>query len=131
MNALPQTAKISDFKNHPSATLKRIEASPVIIMQRSEPKAVLVSVQQWDATAAQIGTLQERVAQFEVMEAHRRVLAGLPLDDMETVTQEQLDHQMAMTMLTRERLHEMVTDPSTIVLEDEYEQLLAEAGLTT
>ena len=51
VNALPQTAPISDMRNRQNVLLRMAEKGPVVLMSRSKPAAVLLSPAQWDAIA--------------------------------------------------------------------------------
>lgn len=51
VNALPQTAPISDMRNRQNVLLRMAENGPVVLMSRSRPAAVLLSPAQWDAIA--------------------------------------------------------------------------------
>ena len=51
VNALPQTAPISDMRNRQNELLRMAEDGPVVLLSRSKPAAVLLSPVQWDAIA--------------------------------------------------------------------------------
>jgi len=51
MNKVMPTAPISDVHLHQKELLKRIDGEPVVLMSRSQPAAVLVSVEEWNQTA--------------------------------------------------------------------------------
>jgi prevent-host-death family protein len=51
VNALPQTAPMSDMRNRQSELLHMAEHGPVLLLSRSKPAAVLLSPDLWDAIA--------------------------------------------------------------------------------
>lgn len=51
MDKIMPTAPISDVHLNQKELLKRINDSPVVLMSRSKPAAVLVSVEEWNRTA--------------------------------------------------------------------------------
>jgi prevent-host-death family protein len=65
MHALPQTGSITDLKNSQASILRKVQAAPVLLMQRSKPTMVLVSPAQWDETAHQLATQQQRIVELE------------------------------------------------------------------
>jgi prevent-host-death family protein len=51
MDKIMPTAPISDVHLNQKELLNRINDSPVVLMSRSQPAAVLVSVEEWNRTA--------------------------------------------------------------------------------
>ena len=60
MLILPQMEVISNLKNHSTQVLAKIRRGPVLLMQRSKPAAVLVSVAEWERTSQRLAELEER-----------------------------------------------------------------------
>lgn len=60
MQPVQQIEPISSLQNQPTAVLGRLRNGPVILAQRSRPAAVLVSVEDWDAIAAELDELRKR-----------------------------------------------------------------------
>lgn len=48
------TAPISDVHLHQKELLERLDDGPVVLMSRSQPAAILVSVEEWNQTALTI-----------------------------------------------------------------------------
>lgn len=66
IKSLPQTASIAHMRKSYRDVFLRLKNGPVMLMNRSTPEAVLVSPEEWNATA-------EHVAELEFMnEALRR-----------------------------------------------------------
>jgi prevent-host-death family protein len=62
VNALPQTAPISDMRNRQNELLRMAEDGPVVLLSRSKPAAVLLSPVQWDAIAEALAHFRQPVA---------------------------------------------------------------------
>jgi len=58
VNALPQTAPISDMRNRQSELLHMAEHGPVVLLSRSKPAAILLSPDLWDAIAEALAQLR-------------------------------------------------------------------------
>jgi prevent-host-death family protein len=54
MNKLPQIASISDLRNKHLEILARLGQGPVILANRNEPVAVLISPTEWDAIVEEL-----------------------------------------------------------------------------
>jgi prevent-host-death family protein len=61
VNALPQTAPISDMRNRQNELLRMAEAGPVVLLSRSKLAAVLLSPVQWDAIAEMLTQSRQRI----------------------------------------------------------------------
>lgn len=48
------TAPISDVHLHQKELLERLDDGPIVLMSRSQPAAILVSVEEWNRTALSI-----------------------------------------------------------------------------
>lgn len=62
MHQLYETIPSSDFKQNPAAAFKRAEDAPVVVMSRATPAAVMVSPEQWNATAKRLAYLERILA---------------------------------------------------------------------
>lgn len=60
MLVLPQTEVISNLKNRYEQVLTKLAQGPVLLLQRSKPTAVLVSVAEWERTAKRLAEFEER-----------------------------------------------------------------------
>lgn len=61
MQTVQQIVPISDMHMNQAAVLAMVDKAPVILAQRSKPRAVLVSVEQWDAIALELRNLRLRL----------------------------------------------------------------------
>jgi len=93
-------ANVSELRNDYNGLIARLNKGPIVLSQRSKPTAVLVSPEAWDEAANLIQALQEQLA------SERRL------------------------RLSNQRYTARLADPARGVAQDEYEQLLAAAGLT-
>lgn len=58
MEPLPQMAPVSDLKHRHLAVFKRLKNGPVVLSNRSQPAAVLISPENWNALAEYIDDLE-------------------------------------------------------------------------
>ena len=58
MHPVPQMAPISDLKHRHLEVFKRLKNGPVILANRSQPAAVLVSPERWNAIAEYVADLE-------------------------------------------------------------------------
>lgn len=59
LNRIPQTASMQDIKNRTSDVTKKSLKSPVMLMNRATPQAVIVSPAQWNAIVDRLEELQD------------------------------------------------------------------------
>ena len=82
MLVLPQMEVISNLKNHSAQVLAKIRRGPVVLMQRSKPAAVLVSVAEWERTSLRLAELEEReMIRLRLQRAHANPSADVNLED--------------------------------------------------
>ncbi len=80
--SLPQTEAISNLKNSYEHVMGRLLRGPVLLMQRSKPAAVLVSVTDWQRASQRLAELEEReMIRQRVANAHADPSADLELGD--------------------------------------------------
>ena len=69
MQAVPQITPLSDLRDRQQEVLSMMDNAPVILAKESKPRAVLVSVEQWNCIAremersrllAELGRIHER-----------------------------------------------------------------------
>lgn len=60
MDTVQQIVPISDMRLDQAAVLKRLDKAPVVLAQRSKPRAVLVSVEHWNAMAQELRQYRAR-----------------------------------------------------------------------
>jgi prevent-host-death family protein len=51
---MPQTASMHELKNRTGAVIAKFKRGPVLILNRSTPQVVCVSLEQWNATVKHI-----------------------------------------------------------------------------
>ena len=73
MQKLPKTAPITMFKRNQDEVLMMMDTEPVVLMNRSTPRAVLISPEMWNAMAERLAYLESMVAADA---ASRRVWSG-------------------------------------------------------
>jgi PHD/YefM family antitoxin component YafN of YafNO toxin-antitoxin module len=95
----PQMEPVTSFLKDHKSIFRKLTQGPIFLAQRSKTAAVLVSPELWDQTAKLINELQSQLT---------------------------LERQLR---LSNQRYKEMMADPTRRVGEDEYNRLLAEAGL--
>lgn len=54
MDTIQQIVPISDLKLHHAQVLGRLTKGPVVLAQRSRPRAVLVSIEEWNKRAEEL-----------------------------------------------------------------------------
>ena len=57
MNKIPQTTPISRLNTHQSDVLEQMQEAPVLLLSRSTPVGVLVSVDEWNQIVDQLDDL--------------------------------------------------------------------------
>jgi hypothetical protein len=67
MQAVQQIVPISDFRLDQDGILQMMDKEPVILAQRSKPRAVLVSVPQWNGLIAQLSERRFTEAQMAAL----------------------------------------------------------------
>jgi len=68
-----ETISSRELRSNPAAAMQKADAEPVVILSGSTPRAVMVSFEQWNTTAARLAYL-ERVVMG--LEADARIEAG-------------------------------------------------------
>jgi prevent-host-death family protein len=58
MDPLPQMASVSDLKHRHLDVFRRLKKGPVVLSNRSQPAAVLISPEKWNALAEYIDDLE-------------------------------------------------------------------------
>lgn len=100
MQQIPQIEPISRMARDHKTLLQLTNKGPVYLTQRSEAVAVMISAKQWNETAQLLEELQVQL------------------------------NQEKQLRLSNQRYAAMQIDPSRSVSQEEYERLLADAGLT-
>lgn len=81
MYPVPQIAPISDLKHRHLEVFKRLKQGPVILANRSQPAAVLVSPERWNAMIEYIDDLE---CDIEALQTELAVARGE--DELERLT---------------------------------------------
>ena len=79
MNQLYQTFGSGDLKTNANKAFQMAEAGPVVILSRTQPKAVMVNPEMWNATARKMSKLEAIV---EAMAVAGQNDEGVTLDDL-------------------------------------------------
>lgn len=62
MQRLPQTKPFTHLRQHQDEILSMMDKAPVVLMNRSTPRAVLVNPEMWNATADRLAYLEAVIA---------------------------------------------------------------------
>ena len=81
MDKVMPTAPISDVHLNQKELLTRVSDAPVVLMSRSQPAAVLVSVEEWNQTALAMDLMLDLIRK-------ERPWFSLPLHTLDDVLQE-------------------------------------------
>jgi len=68
-----ETISSRELRSNPASAMQKAEVEPVVILSGSTPRAVMVSFEQWNTTAARLAYLERVVMGFE---ADARIEAG-------------------------------------------------------
>jgi len=90
MDKIQQIIPISHLRTAQDEILAMVDKAPVILAQRSKPRAVLVSVTEWEATAAQLQTMKRQLARLEGYLEAKRNLEQMKADPASTTTLSEL-----------------------------------------
>ncbi|MEM7133319.1 MAG: type II toxin-antitoxin system Phd/YefM family antitoxin [Chloroflexota bacterium] len=86
MHKLHQTFGSGELRSNAAKAFKMAQKGPVVILNRTKPQVVMVSPEQWDATAERLAFLERMLIGDK---ASARIQAG------EFCTQEQVDEMFA------------------------------------
>jgi len=95
----PQVEPISNLRREHNAVLSKLEKGPVFLSQHGALTAALVSIELWNETAQTIQDLKAQLAAERRLRITNQIYAGIQ------------------------------ADPSKLISQEEYERMLAEAGL--
>ena len=86
MDTIQQIVPISDLRTDQASVLSRMDKAPVVLAQRSKPRAVLVSVGQWDALAKELRQYRAReVAAIRAQEMRDDSAKRIPFTEEELI----------------------------------------------
>ncbi|MCB0071115.1 MAG: type II toxin-antitoxin system Phd/YefM family antitoxin [Caldilineaceae bacterium] len=89
MNPVPEMASVSELRNNYSNLFDRIEAGPLVIANRNQPVAVMVSPAQWNALAEEMDDLHDVIAALQAelaIATGRETPQPLDLDELRKAT---------------------------------------------
>lgn len=89
MLPISQTETISNFKNHDAEVLTKLQQGPVLLLQGSQPAAVLVDPAEWNQHVAEMRNLQLLLLYYKRREALRQNPSSI-------VTEEELEQQLPL-----------------------------------
>ena len=58
MQIIPQIMPISNLRTNHNDVLRKLDNGPVILSQHGRPKAVMISAEEWNRTAAELQRLR-------------------------------------------------------------------------
>jgi len=90
MEKVQQIVPISQLRTAQNEILALMDKAPVVLAQRDRPRAVLVSVTDWDAAAAQLQRLKQRLARLENYVEAKHNLEQMKADPSSTTTLSEL-----------------------------------------
>ena len=88
---MPQTEAISNFKNRCDEVLTKLNQGPVLLLQRSQPAAVLVDPEQWNRHVVEMRNLRLLLLYYKRREALRQ-------NPSSVITDEELERQLQEKM---------------------------------
>lgn len=91
MQAVQNIVPISDFRNSQEDVLQMMDEGPVVLAQRSKPRAVLVSVAQWNEIAKQLEERQFTKAHMDALAMAYQSMA----EGGDTISLEELNARIA------------------------------------
>lgn len=65
LGRIPQTASMQDIKNRTNLVIKKFAHSPVLLMNRATPQAVIISPAQWNALVDRLEELQDAIVTLQ------------------------------------------------------------------
>lgn len=80
MKSVPQMASIAELEQDHLSIFQRLTQGPIIIANRSEPQAVVVSMQEWDELADRMRNMEQRLARLETYVESKRIAAAMKSD---------------------------------------------------
>lgn len=96
MEKIQQIVPISHLRTAQDEILAMVDKAPVVLAQRSKPRAVLVSVTDWDETATQLQTIKRRLARLEGYIEAKRNLEQMKSDPSSTTTLSELCEKLGV-----------------------------------
>ncbi len=91
MNEVPQMAPVSDMHHRQSEVFAMMDNAPVILAQRSKPRAVLVSVEQWNRMIAEIRRARLVIQAQQVSERNNTADSWVDVETLLTRLEERHD----------------------------------------
>ena len=86
MHPIPQMAAVSDLKHRHLEVFKRLKDGPVVLANRSQPAAVMVLPERWNALVEYIDDLE---CSIEALKTELAVASGE--DELERLTPQEIE----------------------------------------
>lgn len=84
MNTVPQIEPVSKLVKDHKAIFARLDSGPVILANRSQPQAVIISIDEWDRIAKELN-------RYRIMAEGRRIIERNDANDSWTSFEDLLD----------------------------------------
>jgi len=95
MKELYQTVAAGDLKSRTATVFEMAENGPVVVMSRATPKAVMVTPDEWNATARLIQDLQGQLDRERRLRVANQRYAEQTIDASRGVSQDEFDEMLA------------------------------------
>ena len=102
MQAVPQITPLSDLRDRQQEVLSMMDNAPVILAEESKPRAVLVSVEQWNRIAREVKRSQVLAEVERIHERNER--AGSWVNALDQLDQLEQKHGKAMFESIRQEI---------------------------
>jgi len=94
MHEVPQIAPVSDMHHRQSEVFAMMDRAPVILAQRSKPRAVLVSVEQWNRLVSDLRRARLLIKAKQVHERNNATDSWIGFDELLTKLEERHDPEI-------------------------------------
>ncbi|MBV7328563.1 type II toxin-antitoxin system prevent-host-death family antitoxin [Chloroflexi bacterium TSY] len=94
MNEVPQIAPVSDMHHKQSEIFAMMDKAPVILAQRSKPRAVLVSVEQWNRINAELRRARLLIKAKQIYERNNKSDSWIDFEELLTQLEERHDPEI-------------------------------------
>ncbi|MEZ4713486.1 MAG: type II toxin-antitoxin system prevent-host-death family antitoxin [Caldilineaceae bacterium] len=106
MNEIPQIAPVSDMHHRQNEVFAMMDNAPVILAQRSRPRAVLVSVEQWNQMMGELRRARLLIKAQQIYERNNKANSWIEFNDLLSKLEEHHDPEIIKQI--REGLSEHV-----------------------
>ena len=102
MNEVPQIAPVSDMHHKQNEILAMMDKAPVVLAQRSKPRAVLVSVEQWNRLITELRRARLLIKAQQIHERNNESDSWIEFEEL--LTQLEEHHDSDIIKQIRQRL---------------------------